>query len=117
MRHRGRKHSAGLNLCTAILEITVYALTAGDRRRNNKLRHSCDNDTDAAAAVVTDDSEREGQCVCVTHQIYGFSSAFGGVVTPGLAPQPLLGERLDGHLVDHVVGEVLKTDSRLRKKK
>lgn len=56
-------------------------------------------------------------CVCVTHQIYGFSSAFGGVVAPGLAPQPLLGERLDGHLVDHVVGEVLKTDGKLRKKK
>lgn len=57
-------------------------------------------------------------CVCMTHQIYGFSSAFGGVVAPGLAPQPLLGERLDGHLVDHVVGEVLKTEKKkLRKKK
>lgn len=52
----------------------------------------------------------------MTHQIYGFSSAFGGVVAPGLAPQPLLGERLDGHLVDHVVGEVLKNRWQSEKK-
>lgn len=51
----------------------------------------------------------------VTHQVYGFSSDFRGVVAPGLTPQPLLWERLNGHLVDHVVGEVLKTYGKLRK--
>ena len=29
------------------------------------------------------------------------------LAAPGLAPQPLLGQRLDGDLVDHVVGQVL----------
>ena len=29
------------------------------------------------------------------------------LATPCLAPQPLLGQRLDGDLVDHVVGQVL----------
>lgn len=51
----------------------------------------------------------------MTHQVYGFSSDFRGVITPGLTPQPLLWEGLDGHLVDHVVGEVLKTDTKMRK--
>lgn len=50
----------------------------------------------------------------VTHQVYGFSCDFRGVIAPGLTPQPLLWERLDGHLVDHVVGEVLKRDGKLR---
>lgn len=51
----------------------------------------------------------------VTHQVYGFSSGFRGVVTPGLAPQPLLWKRLDGHLVDHVVREVLKKGKKTEK--
>ena len=29
------------------------------------------------------------------------------LTAPGLAPEPLLGQGLDGHLVDHVVGQVL----------
>ena len=29
------------------------------------------------------------------------------LAAPGLAPEPLLGQRLDGDLVDHVVGQVL----------
>ena len=29
------------------------------------------------------------------------------LAAPRLAPEPLLGQRLDGHLVDHVVGQVL----------
>ena len=42
-----------------------------------------------------------------THQVDGFGVLFGGVVAPGLAPEPLLRQRLDAHLVDHVVGQVL----------
>lgn len=48
----------------------------------------------------------------MTHQVNGFSCDFRGVVTPGLTPQPLLWKRLDGHLVDHVVREVLKIESK-----
>lgn len=43
-----------------------------------------------------------------THQVYSLSCEFGGVITPCLTPQPLLGKRLDCHLVDHVVWKVLK---------
>ena len=38
------------------------------------------------------------------YQVDGLGGGLGGVVTPGLAPKPLLGQGLDGHLVDHVVG-------------
>lgn len=43
-----------------------------------------------------------------THQIYRLGFLLGAVVTPGLAPQPLLRQRLYGDLVDHVVGEILR---------
>lgn len=43
-----------------------------------------------------------------TYQVYSLCCDFGGVVTPRLTPQPLLWKRLDDHLVDHVVREVLK---------
>ena len=42
-----------------------------------------------------------------THQVNGLGGRLAGFATPGLAPEPLLGEALDGDLVDHVVGEVL----------
>lgn len=44
-----------------------------------------------------------------TNQIYGFSRALTPVVTPGLAPEPLLRQGLDLDLVDHVVGQILNT--------
>lgn len=43
-----------------------------------------------------------------THQVYRLGRGLGGVVAPRLTPQPLLRQGLDGHLVDHVVGQVLK---------
>ena len=43
-----------------------------------------------------------------SYQVDGLGLLLGAVVTPGLTPQPLLGEGLDGHLVDHVVGQVLR---------
>ncbi len=42
------------------------------------------------------------------YQVYRLGALLGAVVTPGLTPQPLLRQRLDGHLVDHVVGQILK---------
>lgn len=42
-----------------------------------------------------------------THQIDGLGGLLAAIVTPCLAPQPLLRERLDPHLVDHVVRQVL----------
>lgn len=43
-----------------------------------------------------------------THQIDSLGLLLGHVVTPGLTPQPLLRQGFDGHLVDHVVGEILR---------
>ena len=42
-----------------------------------------------------------------THQVNSLGSWLAGLAAPGLTPQPLLRQALDGHLVDHVVGQVL----------
>ena len=42
-----------------------------------------------------------------TDQIDGLGLGFLSVAAPGLAVEPLLGQGLDGHLVDHVVRQVL----------
>lgn len=102
----------GLNLLRIILEITVYATTV-------RIRAATTNSeppviTTAPLRCPGNRWQERGEWA-VTHQVYGFSSDFRGVVAPGLTPQPLLWERLDGHLVDHVVGEVLQTDGKLRK--
>ena len=39
--------------------------------------------------------------------INGLGGRLASFTAPGLTPQPLLGQGLDGHLVDHVVGQVL----------
>lgn len=42
-----------------------------------------------------------------THEVDGFGSGLLVVGAPGLAPEPVLRERLDAHLMDHVVRQVL----------
>jgi len=42
------------------------------------------------------------------YQVDGLGAPLAAVVAPRLAPQPLLRQRLDGHLVDHVVGQILR---------
>lgn len=48
-----------------------------------------------------------------TYQINSLGLLLGHIVTPGLTPQPLLGEGLDGYLVDHVVGQILRRTAEL----
>mmetsp|Transcript_5219 Transcript_5219/g.8953 ORF Transcript_5219/g.8953 Transcript_5219/m.8953 type:complete len:304 (-) Transcript_5219:239-1150(-) len=43
----------------------------------------------------------------IVAQVNGFGCGFGGVAAPGLTPQPLLGEGVDGDRVLRVVGQVL----------
>ena len=43
----------------------------------------------------------------IVAQVDGFGLLLGDVVAPRLTPEPLLRQRLDGHLVDHVVGKIL----------
>lgn len=47
-----------------------------------------------------------------SYQVYRLGAFLGVVVTPGLAPEPLLRQRLNGDLVNHVVGQILKGDER-----
>ncbi|KAH3810720.1 hypothetical protein DPMN_139117 [Dreissena polymorpha] len=44
---------------------------------------------------------------CKPYQVNSFGLWLGLIATPGLTPEPLLGQGLDGHLMDHVVGQVL----------
>lgn len=43
-----------------------------------------------------------------SHQVYRLGAFLGVVVTPGLTPEPVLRQRLDGDLMNHVVGQVLE---------
>lgn len=43
-----------------------------------------------------------------TYQIYSLGFLFRCIITPGLTPEPLLRKWLDWHLVDHVVGQILR---------
>lgn len=51
-------------------------------------------------------------CSQCPHQVYRLGTFLGVVVAPGLTPEPLLWEGLDGHLVNHVVGQILETGDR-----
>ena len=42
-----------------------------------------------------------------THEVDGFGGGLLVVGAPGLAPEPVLRERLDAHLMNHVVRQVL----------
>lgn len=46
------------------------------------------------------------------HQVNNFGSLLGLIITPRLTPQPVLREGLDAHLMDHVVGEVLRVEGK-----
>lgn len=43
-----------------------------------------------------------------THQINCFGSLFGVIITPGFTPQPVLRKRLNGNLVNHIIGKILQ---------
>lgn len=47
-----------------------------------------------------------------SYQVYRLGAFLGAVVTPGLTPEPLLRQRLDGDLMDHVVGQILKAEEK-----
>lgn len=48
-----------------------------------------------------------------THQVDDLGSLLGLIVTPGLTPQPVLRQRLDPHLMHHVIGKILERESRV----
>lgn len=57
------------------------------------------NGSDASAAAT--------RAAC-SYQVYRLGAFLGVVITPGLTPEPLLGQGLYGDLVNHVVGQILK---------
>lgn len=62
---------------------------------------SSGNSSDASAAHTW---------TACSYQVYRLGAFFGVVVTPGLTPEPLLRQRLDGDLMNHVVGQILKRE-------
>lgn len=52
-----------------------------------------------------------GRC----YQVYCFRALLGAVIAPCFTPQPVLRQRLDGHLVDHVVGQILDKETNSEK--
>lgn len=49
------------------------------------------------------------------YQVNGLGLGLGAVVAPGLAPQPLLRQGFNGHLMDHVVRQILWWKNRVKK--
>ncbi len=47
----------------------------------------------------------------ITYQIYSLGFLFRCLITPGLTPKPLLRKWFYWHLVDHVVGQILREEN------
>lgn len=52
-------------------------------------------------------SQVPGQGGRAAYQVDGLGPLLRGIITPRLTPKPLLRERFDWHLMDHVIGQIL----------